>query len=42
MATGLRLLENRSLTDSPEKTLPLSVLCVSNESSVEDEWAVKE
>jgi hypothetical protein len=41
MAAGLGLLENRPLTDSPEKTPSLSILCASNESSVEDEWAVK-
>jgi hypothetical protein len=40
MAAGLGLLENRPLTDSPEKTPFLGGLCVSNESSLEDEWAV--
>jgi hypothetical protein len=35
------LLENRPLTDSPEKIPSLSALCVSNKSSLEDEWAVK-
>ena len=32
MAAGLGLLENRPLTDSPEKTPSLSGLCASNES----------
>jgi hypothetical protein len=40
MAEGLGLLENRPLTDSPEKPSSLSALGVSNESSLEDEWAV--
>jgi hypothetical protein len=40
---GRRLgrLENRPLTDSPEKTPFLGALCASNESSFEGEWAVK-
>ena len=42
MTAGLGLLENRPLTDSPEKAHSLSVLCALNESSLEDEWAVKE
>jgi len=41
MAAGLGLVENRPLTDSPEKTPSLSALCASNESSLEDERAVK-
>jgi hypothetical protein len=35
MAAGLGLLENRPLTDSPEKTSSLSALCGSNEFSPE-------
>jgi hypothetical protein len=41
MAAGLSLLENRPLTDSPEKTPSLSALRVSNEPRQRrDEWAV--
>ena len=42
MAMGLGRLENRPLTDSPDKTPFLSALCASNESRLwRDEWAVK-
>jgi len=42
MAAGLGLLENRPLTDSPEKTPSLCALRASNKSRLgRDEWAVK-
>jgi hypothetical protein len=42
MAPGLGSLENRPLTDSPEKTPSLGGLCASKESCLRrDEWAVK-
>ena len=41
VAAGLELLENRPLTDSPEKN-SLGDLCASKESCLRrDEWAVK-